>query len=343
MKKQKFAILDMEETYAYNLMEYLSERQSMPFETLVFASVESLCAYTSQTPLDLLLVSSKMMCGEISGRNIRRIIVLSDGESAGEYDPYPTVYKYQSSENLAAEVMNCYARQEAIQPALLTKKAVDIRAVYSPVGRCGKTCFALTLGQILAAEHPVLYINLEDYAGFGTLLEQEAACDLSDVLYFLRQDRGNIVLKLSGALQKLGGMDYIAPALFSQDLREVTGMQWSKFLNDLSCASSYETILLDIGQGTGDVFSLLGQCGRIYMPVCTDVMSDAKVRQYECFARRQEYTEILDKTRKLVLPYCAPVMRGEYGLEQLTAGEMGNFVRELLEKEAGHDTGAGGI
>ena len=38
--------------------------------------------------------------------------------------------------------------------------------VYSPVKRCGKTCFALTLGQILAKRQSVLYLNLEECAGF---------------------------------------------------------------------------------------------------------------------------------------------------------------------------------
>ena len=35
-------------------------------------------------------------------------------------------------------------------------------------------------------------------------------------------------------------------------------------------------------------------------------------------------------------------MQGEYFLEQLTDGPMGNFVREMLEEEA-YGAGAGGI
>lgn len=343
MKKQKFAILDMEEVYAYNLMEYLSERQSTPFETLVFGSVESLRSYTAQEALDLLLISAKMMCEEIRRMNIRRIIVLSEGEITQEYGDYPMVYKYQSSESLVAEVMSYYARQEMVQPALLAKKTVNIYAVYSPIGRCGKTCFALTLGQILARKKSVLYINLEDYAGLSDLLEKEVSSDLTDIMYFLRQNRGSVTLKLNAALQKLGNMDYIPPAQSMQDLSEIELAQWIRLLDELAAYSRYETIVLDIGQSIRDVFALLAQCSRIYMPLCTDVVSMAKVAQYEQLLEEMEYGEVLEKTRKLVLPHCMPVMRGEYFLEQLTEGEMGEFVRELMRQEEGYDPGTGGI
>ena len=35
-----------------------------------------------------------------------------------------------------------------------------IIGVYSPIGRCGKTCLALAIGQILAKEEKVLFVTL---------------------------------------------------------------------------------------------------------------------------------------------------------------------------------------
>lgn len=343
MKKQKFAILDMEETYAYNLMEYLSERQSMSFETLVFGSVENLRAYTEQSTLDLLLVSEKMMCEDIRQMNIRRIMVLSEGGATGEYTDCPAVYKYQSSESLVAEVMSCYAHQEILpQPELALKRRVKVCGVYSPVSRCGKTCFALTLGYILAQHQSVLYINLEDYSGFASLLERQASSDVSDIMYFLRQNRGNVVLKINSAVQKLGGMDYLPPVFCSQDLREINLAEWIQLLNELVSFSTYETIILDIGQPVGEVFSLLSQCSVIYTPVCDDIVSRAKTEQYEDLLREMDYEEILDKSRRMVLPFCTPMLQGEYFLEQLADSAMGDFVRAMLEEEA-YGSGAGRI
>lgn len=333
MKKQKFAILDMEDTYAQNLMEYLAERQSIPFDTLVFDSVESLGLYTQRSGVDLLLVSAKMMCEDIRRMNIRRIIILSEGEIQQEYEAYPMVYKYQSSESLVAEVMGYYARQAAPAPCFLGKKKMNIAGVYSPVGRCGKTCFALALGQVMAGERPVLYLNLEDYSGFDLLLEKEASSDISDVMYFLRQDNGNAALRINAAIQKLGRMDYIPPARSPEDIREIRIEEWLRLLEELAAYSRYETVILDIGQHIREAPSLLAQCGVIYMPVCMDAVSQAKVAQYERLLRDMEYGELIGRTRKLVLPYTAPRPGGDCFPEQLAGGEMGSFVRDLLRKE----------
>lgn len=337
MKKQKFAIFDLETSYACNLMEYMAERQSIPFETLVFCSMESLKTYTEENMIDLLMVSQRMMCPELRKLNIRRIVILSEGEAAEEFQDCPAVYKYQSSECLVAEVMNYYAKQETVQPRLLKKREVQVIGVYSPVGRCGKTCFALTLGQILAQKKPVLYLNLEDYAGFSFLMEKEGMSDISDIMYFLRQHRGNAVFKVNSALQRLGELDYVPPAFSAGDLREIKAEEWVRLLDELIACSNYETIILDIGRTVDDVFTLLAQCTCIYMPVCTDVISMAKINQYEQLLLELEYGEILDKTQKLGLPFAAPVIQGEYSMEQLVNSELGDYVKRLLRQEAMED------
>lgn len=337
MRKQKFAIFDLETSYACNLMEYMAERQSVPFETLVFSSMESLERYTKENVIDLLMVSERMMSPGLRQMNIRRIIILSEGEVSEEFQDYPAIYKYQSSESLVAEVMSYYAKQEVPQPQLLKKRAVKVLGVYSPIGRCGKTCFSLTLGQILAQKEPVLYLNLEDYAGFSFLMEKEGMSDISDVMYFLRQHKGNAIFKVNSALQRLGGLDYISPAFASGDLREIKVEEWIRLLSELISCSSYETIILDIGHAVDDVFALLTQCTCIYTPICTDVISMAKINQYEQLLREMEYEEILQKMHKLGLPFCAPAMQGEYFMEQLANGEMGDYVRKMLQQEMMED------
>ena len=339
MKKQKFAILDPESSYAHHLMEYLQRRQGVPFDTMVFGNMESLEQYVKQNTIDLLLVSGRMMCPKLRQLRIGCLVVLSEGEAAEGYEEYPVVYKYQSSESLVAEVMTYCAQQEVPQPRLLKRRNVQIIGVYSPVGRCGKTCFALTLGQVLASKQPVLYLNLENYAGFSFLLGKEGLSDISDVMYFLRQRKGSAIFKLNAALQHLGEMDYITPAFSALDLREIKTQEWVNLLQELISGTNYETIILDIGHAVEDVFGILQQCVRIYMPVCEDVISLAKVSQYEKLLQEMEQTELLERTQKLGLPFCSPAMQGEYFIEQLVRGEMGNYVRNLLRQE---DWGYGG-
>ena len=49
MKKNVFAICDLETEYAVNFMEYLNRRKSLPFEIQAFTSVETLTAYAEKT------------------------------------------------------------------------------------------------------------------------------------------------------------------------------------------------------------------------------------------------------------------------------------------------------
>ena len=44
MKKQIFAVCDLEAEYACNFMDYLNQKKNIPFEIQAFTSVESLVA-----------------------------------------------------------------------------------------------------------------------------------------------------------------------------------------------------------------------------------------------------------------------------------------------------------
>ena len=83
--------------------------------------------------------------------------------------------------------MSWYRPQEI--PVLMTAagRRSRITGVYSPIGRCGKTSFALTLGQVLAREEKVLYITLEEFSGLSALTGTVYTGGLSDLLYYYTQ------------------------------------------------------------------------------------------------------------------------------------------------------------
>lgn len=216
MKKSIFAVCDLEASYAYNLMEAIDERQGMSFEVQAFTNVESLISYARERHIELLLISAAAMCGELLKLSIGKIMILSEGEKKKELSDYPCIYKYQASDQLIAEVMNYYAVEAVPAPAAMLKKKVEIIGIYSPVGRSLKTSLALTYGQIRAREHKVLYLNLEEYAGFETLLEEKYEADLADLLYFARLGSGNLVYRMGSLIRHLGGLDYIPPGFLSR-------------------------------------------------------------------------------------------------------------------------------
>ena len=65
MKKNIFAVCDLEVDYALNFMDYLNHKKNIPFEIQAFTNVESLIAYGKMNHIELLLISQKAMCRQV--------------------------------------------------------------------------------------------------------------------------------------------------------------------------------------------------------------------------------------------------------------------------------------
>ena len=335
MKKNIFAVCDLEVEYALNFMDYLNQKKNIPFEIQAFTTVDSLIAYGKRTHIELLLISGKAMCREVRELDIGKLIILSEGVHPPELDQYSSVYKYQSSSDVIREVMACYGAEKKTAPPQYTvlKKTTDILGVYSPLGRCLKTSFALTMGQILAKERAVLYLNMEEYSGFEELMGRGYDHNLSDLLYYVRQDNQNLIHKMNGMIQTVNNLDYIPPVQTPADIRGTCWQDWEKLLDMVVQDSSYETIVLDIGNGTDENFQLLDRCRRIYMPVLGDAMSVCKIAQFENLLRIWDVPQILEKTVKVKPPFHLGAVPGKEYVEQLMWSELGDYVREVLREE----------
>ena len=311
MKRNIFAVCDLEVDYALNFMDYMNRKKNIPFEIQAFTSVENLIAYGKQTHIELLLISGRAMCREVRDLDIGKIIILSEGVHPPELDQYPNPVAF---------------------PVL--KRTMEVIGVYSPLGRCLKTSFALTLGQILAKERAVLYLNMEEYSGFEELMGKGFAHNLSDLLYYVRQDNQNLLYKMNSMIQTINNLDYVPPVQMPADIRTTAWQDWERLFQMLILDSSYEVIVLDIGCGIDENFQLLDMCKKIYMPVLSDAVSQCKIAQFENLVRIWDYPQILEKTEKINPPFHMATCLSPAYVEQLMWSELGDYVRNLLRKES---------
>ena len=334
MKKNIFAVCDLEVDYAYNFMDYLNQKKGIPFEIQAFTTAESLMAFAREKHIELLLISQKAMCKEIKDLDVGKVVILSEGVHPPELDQYPSVYKYQSSAAVVREVMACYGEEKAMIPAQfpVLKKKTEVLGVYSPVGRCLKTSFALTLGQILARDRPVLYLNLEEYSGFEGLMGKNFSHNLSDLLYYVRQENQNLTLRMQAMIQSVGNLDYIPPVQTPEDIRGTSWKDWERLLQEIIMHSPYETMVLDIGQGVEETFQMLEMCSRIYMPVLSDTVSKCKIAQFEKLLKLWDYADVLTRIIRIKPPFHGGILSAEHYAEQLPWGEFGDYVREVIKK-----------
>ncbi len=338
MEKNLLVVCDMEPAYTSRLTDYLSRKKNVPFEVHAFTKVELLKDFASDKRIDVLLLSGeaayelKKLDGDVSAEDV---FILSEEavgatDEAGELPGCRYIFKYQSTENILREIMCRYADSASeVSSRMKSIGKTGMVAVYSPVKRSLKTSFAMTLGQLLSQRSRTLYINLEEYSGFNSLLRTNYATDMSDLMYYIKQQKPNFIWKLASIVQNVGGLDYIPPAIAPPDIKAVSCDQWMGFFSKLD-KCGYENVILDLGETVDGLFDILRMCKRVYTPVRDDAVSYAKMEQYEAMLGVMDYSDVLEKTRKLSFSHFEDMGRG---LDRLVYSELGAYVAELLAGE----------
>ena len=319
-----FAVCDLDVDYAYHFMEYLSKKKNIPFEVRVFTSAAGFREYVKEHPVELLLISEKAMNSEIREAKIGQILILSDGVVSKGYEEYPSIYKYQSSNQVIREALEHYGEGvgTTAQTLRLEKKKMEVIGVYSPVGRTMKTTFALTLGQILAKKRACLYLNLEACSGFEYLLERSFDQTLGDLLYYQRLGSEQLITKMGSIVQSVNNLDYLPPVLSMEDIQSTTAQEWISLLQQIIDYSNYDVDILDLSDSVSQLYKVL-----------EDPVSQAKIHQFEHTLQVWEKQMVLDRIRKIKLPYHRSSKTGIGYMDDLVWSELGDNVREMLRTE----------
>jgi hypothetical protein len=335
------AICDTEEAYAYRLAEYVIEKGRawgnksgwFPYNIHLFTEVEKLKSVMGQEQIAVLLIAESAL--ELLEEDYRtwqdvRILVLQENEGRKK-ENLCYISKYQSPDTILQSVLDSVADiSDWTASEAATDLDVKLIGMYSPIKRCLQTSFALTLGQVLAKKHRVLYLNFEYYSGLGRLLRREFSADMMDVMYYFRCAKEKLAMRLPSILQNVGGLDYIPPMQSPLSIGEVEGNEWALLCRELAGIGEYEYILLDLDDGMNGLFDLLKQCWKIYTIVREDSFAAAKMNQYEQVLQLNELEEIAEKTVKCRFPV---FQRLPSDLEMMTRGELAEYVRSIVEKD----------
>lgn len=329
------AIYDLESGYADSLMQYIHQKQNMPFKTVAFTNKNALYEYLKEHHIDILLISVTDMEKELEDEDIEKIILLSNGKIFSEYIGYASIYKYQSSERIIREVLDYFVEVHNCENIVTNiSQSVEIVAVYSPVKRIGQTILSLTLGQILANDFTTLYINMEEFSAFDKIFHQSYEGDLSDLMYFYKQSPDILPIKLKAIVNTIHKLDYIPPLVYSKDLRNIDTGGWVELIKSVAATGMYEKIVIDLSSVVADVFSILDICSKVYMPTINDMVSSMKISAFEEYLVRSENSEIIDKIIKVNMPRLHMDIEDETLLDRYLWNEFGDYVRSILKEAA---------
>lgn len=328
---------DKNEKYGKKLQEVLQMRGTFPFEVKVFTDYKKLFLQESSEENIIFLTTEEYETIQKNEKDRKEmtkrkelLILLENGQERLEIG-IPGIYRYQSVDQIRKEILQIYGTKRGeLQSKGTGRHKTKIIGVYSPIGRCLQTSFSLLMGQLLAKEKKVLYLNFEPFSGFRNLLGKSEDKDITDLVYSLHGKSNRLIFQIESMVSNLNGVDYIAPANSFMDLSSISEENWIILLQELKASGNYDYVILDLSEMVQGLLNVLQECTMIYTITKPDGFAVSKMMQYENLLMQMDYSDVLTKTKKCELPIFKKI---PYELEQLPYSELAGYINKLIENE----------
>lgn len=325
--KKVMAVWDRDICYASRLADFINGKGGIGYRVVPFSSESCFLEYSRSHEVALLLAGTGISDSCLETVPAERIVYLEE-ERRTEEEKIPAVYKYQSAEQVMRRIAALMVDKKEGKSVALRERGKVI-GVYSPAGRCGKTGFSLALAREWADKKRVLYVNLEMCSGFQILAGESYRKCLSDLLYVYGS--GTCAWEGIGAfVYHWGGVDYIPPVRYPEDLENMDGEELAAFLEELAAEGGYDILVVDMGAMAGHSADVMEICDLTYLPVLEDRISQAKIKEFEDYLDRSGRDGIWERLKKLRFP-----TEGQWGFDgndpdQVRWGEMGRLAKQLV-------------
>lgn len=334
--RKNCVIYDMDEQYAYRLMNYMKGKPGVPYEIMVFTDKNSLNDFLKSNEVEVFITNDEEMIREVPKGKVHYILKLSEEEStgsAGESTEYHPIFKYQSTEIIIREMLSYCAGEIYLAVNNLAKRTKGkVVGVYSPVGRCYKTAFSLAIANTLGKNGNVLYINLEEYTGLSDSLFRGNRTGLSEVMYMYRRNSAGLRQKLRDYICPLGKFDCIFPVECPDDVADILVEEWITFFQYLLDVSEYEFLVVDVGSIVKKPWCLFEIMNIIFMPEAEDSISRRKVEEFYQHMNMMGRGILLENIVKVLIPYDTEFSGGRVSIDTMEWSTLGAFARKVLNE-----------
>lgn len=262
MRQLKLGIVGMESNYVIGLMNYINADKRNPFFAMAFSTEERLENYLKEHTLDALLYEESMMPVIVGLPEGKNICTIKLAEQAPDKMEKEAIYRYLSVEEILKRVLRIIKAEEAEGKWEL----FATYAVISPIGRSGKTC------------------------------------GMSELVYLIRIQSGQIFEYLDKSVVVEGGISMIASPEVYLDIRELNRSDVSWFIKKLIAYGRYTTIVFDIdGSVLGDI-TILGEFDHVFVPVLDGGYAEEKVAAFQRLLEKQELQKVVMRMQQVVVP-----------------------------------------
>lgn len=286
MKNYKVLLCDTEEGFVVALMNYMNRNPGIPMLAMAFTQLDTMLEYLNSHKADLIVINAEWNKEgvDVSGITIPILWILEEKpEKQKEQEGSNYISKYTAAPVYTRRMLQLLSEHGSSMRAEGNGTCI---AVYSPLGRCGKTRLTheLCKSQTVCYESPKkkgIYIGMEE---FCEPMENEHG--METLLYYIKQRTANISMKVKSLAVEGPGYDILVSALTYQELRELERKEFQWFLECIRREDCYDMLFADIGSGSLPCLELLLDFDAVYLPYLQDEHSRLKVQAF-CRALKQ--------------------------------------------------------
>lgn len=330
--KELLAVFDQDEVFAKRLCNALNKRADCPYDVRAVSDREDLRRLSAEGRITVFLKGEGAEERDFDVSLADRVIRLSSVREELGPGTEAQIYKYQPVAGLLRAVLSVTdSPREAARTPEAAVPDQGLIGVASPVGRCGKTAFAMTLTRLLGEERSVLYADLEACSSLCGLQEGTFSNRLSDLLYMERVSSSGKEPPIAEEefIKKQWGIDVACPADCPEVLFETPSAEIVRAAERLFHSKPYEAAVLDLGSEYLLIREFIPKLRKLYVPTLPDALSRAKTESFLNWVRKCSLKLELS-VETVILPDVPVNLQGEDPVEGLLFSEMGSFVRKML-------------
>ncbi|MGI6072514.1 MAG: hypothetical protein ACOX75_05830 [Lachnospiraceae bacterium] len=278
MSKSILAIYDSPD-YVNRFLMFLRTHKSLPFEPIGFTSLHALQEYLAVSVVNILLLSRDIITKDTSAvitnktgreelqsgvieniRNANEIVFL--GEQQLLEGEIKFLNKYRSMRHVLKDLISlCRARgYEEVSP-----QAAEIYGIYALDPVRDRASFALNIAGSLSSAGPVLYINLDRFAGLDERFLLTPSDGISELIFYFKTNPELFRRHASSIAGSDGSVDILIAPDFPEDLDEITSLETEDFFSQLAAYGGYSAIVIDLTDSVKDLIKIFELCKSIYI------------------------------------------------------------------------------
>lgn len=319
MKKNYFAVCDSNEKYCRRLTEYLRDNLEFSFDYVSFTDVKIMDEFfTGRTP-GLVLISRECLAllEELGNMEKYQNTIVLDEEMMTE-DPQRL--------GIVLDMKNNQGRLGKYLPAGRIKESViwycaeypdrfrdiglkpgtgqcSVHGFYTPLSRSGQTTLAGRVAEGLSEERRTVLICLDAYSPLTKMFGEEPELDITDLIFLDDLNPGKFALNLERVKKSVNALDIIPPPKTTKQCRDIGYGQLMELIGHLSGDCGYRNIVIDLKDGSDDLFDILRSCDKVYTVTRFNDDDEYRMDRYKKILLENGYEDVLNKTIKCCVPH----------------------------------------